>query len=555
MSFWNIFSKIQTIFVPKKSNIYLSQFLAPTNALIKHNFLNTTFNNFLLKHLFEEFADSYSRQEILGSLVTHVGSAVSFEVSSAQQIMASLATKHARELIPLSSHINGILDYLEGLTVESLYKVYEVFSHMTLLARSNVDCLSSSMANELFIIVRRQVSHPDLKYKKMGLIGILKIVSCLGGESNATLSSQFEVGPRISVSPYLSKISESGFANPITFVAIDDLAKKSKENKRQSENFSVSGRLLKETLSPTDEMVSGAAAVDSTRNATAGITRLIRGLDSLETREQSLDILCKNRHTCENLAILLWNSFGTMKVLLEVITSAYRPLLSDTITDKAVTQVCNAIALLQPVASHPDTKMAFVRATMPVYLYPFLNTMSSERNYECLRLTSLGVIGSLAKVDDPDVVEYLLSTQIFPSCLRCLEFGRTLSKTVATFIIYRILLNEKGLKYCFILAERYLAVSQCLAKVIESLGEEDDENLPRLLRNIIGCYLRLSENQRTRQQLSSYVPWKLMEYKYVNILQGDPESLGNLRRLIHNLKFTHSPATRSTSQSQGPFIR
>ncbi|KAE8685260.1 hypothetical protein F3Y22_tig00111099pilonHSYRG00091 [Hibiscus syriacus] len=294
-------------------------------------------------------------------------------------------------------------------------------------------------------------------------------------------------------------------------------------------------------------MVSGAAAVDSTRNATAGITRLIRGLDSLETREQSLDILCK------------------------VITSAYRPLLSDTITDKAVTQVCNAIALLQlgvenfkddssvntsePVASHPDTKMAFVRATMPVYLYPFLNTMSSERNYECLRLTSLGVIGSLAKVDDPDVVEYLLSTQIFPSCLRCLEFGRTLSKTVATFIIYRILLNEKGLKYCFILAERYLAVSQCLAKVIESLGEEDDENLPRLLRNIIGCYLRLSENQRTRQQLSSYVPWKLMEYKYVNILQGDPESLGNLRRLIHNLKFTHSPATRSTSQSQGPFIR
>ncbi|KAE8685891.1 Detected protein of unknown function [Hibiscus syriacus] len=267
-------------------------------------------------------------------------------------------------------------------------------------------------------------------------------------------------------------------------------------------------------------MVSGAAAAaaDSIRNATAGITRLIRGLDSQETREQSLDILCK------------------------VITSAYSPLLSDSITEKAVTQVCNAIALLQPVASHPDTKMPFIRATMPVYLYPFLNTMSSERNYECLRLTSLGVIGSLAKVDNPEVVEYLLSTQIFPSCLRCLEFGRTLSKTVATFIIYRILLNERGLKYCFIIVERYLGVSQCLANVIESLGEED-ENLPRLLRNVIGCYLRLSENQRTRPQLSRYVPWKLLEYKYVNILQGDPETLGNLRQLIHNLKITHSSAT------------
>ncbi|KAE8703906.1 hypothetical protein F3Y22_tig00110462pilonHSYRG00322 [Hibiscus syriacus] len=183
-------------------------------------------------------------------------------------------------------------------------------------------------------------------------------------------------------------------------------------------------------------MVSGGAAppsFDPSHNDTAVITRLIRGLHSEETREQSLDLLCK------------------------VITSAYRPLLSDSLKERAVTQVCNAIALLQSLASHPDTKMPFIRATLPVYLYPFLNTMSSERNYECLRLTSLGVIGSLAKVDDPEVIEYLLSTQIFPSCLRCMDFGRTLSKTVATFIIYRILLNEEGLKYCFTLAERYLS--------------------------------------------------------------------------------------------------
>ncbi|XVF20995.1 hypothetical protein REPUB_Repub12eG0052600 [Reevesia pubescens] len=150
------------------------------------------FGIYMYTLLFEEFADTYSRQEVLGALVTHVGSAVSFEVSSALQIMASLATKHARELIPLSSHINGILDYLEGLTIENLYKVYEVFSHMALLARSRADSFGSSIANELFIIVRKQVSHPDLKYKKMGLIGILKIVSCLGDASNATLSLPFQ---------------------------------------------------------------------------------------------------------------------------------------------------------------------------------------------------------------------------------------------------------------------------------------------------------------------------------------------------------------------------
>ncbi|XP_022769569.1 CCR4-NOT transcription complex subunit 9-like [Durio zibethinus] len=267
----------------------------------------------------------------------------------------------------------------------------------------------------------------------------------------------------------------------------------------------------------------------------SGITRLIRGLDHEETREQSLDLLCKYRQARDDLGILLWNSFGTVKLLLQEITSVYRPLLSGGLSERAMTQVCNAIALLQSVASHPDTRMPFIKASIPVYLYPFLNTMNSERNYECLRLTSLGVIGSLAKVDDAEVVDYLLSTQIFPSCLRCMEVGRTLSKTVATFIIYRILLNEKGLKYCFILADRYLSVSHALAKMVEGLAEED-ENSPRLLRNIIGCYLRLSENQRTRQRLSTYIPSKLVDNTYIDILRGDPEAIGNLQQLIYNLK-------------------
>ncbi|KAK5819888.1 uncharacterized protein LOC108474046 [Gossypium arboreum] len=169
---------------------------------------------------------------------------------------------------------------------------------------------------------------------------------------------------------------------------------------------------------------------------------------------------------------------------------------------------------------------------MPVYLYPFLNTMSNEKSYECLRITSLGVIGSLAKVEDPEVIEYLLSTQIFPSCLRCMQ--------VSTFIIYRILQSEKGFKYCFILAERYLSVSQCLGKLVENLSEDDAENMTCLIRNIIGCYLRLSENERTRPQLSSYVPWKLLDRKYANIVRSDPKALANLRQLVFNLRTSKS---------------
>ena len=37
-------------------------------------------------------------------------------------------------------------------------------------------------------------------------------------------------------------------------------------------------------------------------------------------------------------------------------------------------------------------------AHIPLYLYPFLNTVSKNRPFEYLRLTSLGVIGALVKV-------------------------------------------------------------------------------------------------------------------------------------------------------------
>lgn len=143
-------------------------------------------------------------------------------------------------------------------------------------------------------------------------------------------------------------------------------------------------------------------------------------------------------------------------------------------------------------------------AYLPLYLYPFLNSTSSERPFDYLRLTSLGVIGALVKVinqlirvylaimahssvvdslpslfvvvvkrvicfvvvarvatiaysdtvkagkdgflrydastrgvvfrllqqDDSTVVNFLLQTEIIPLCLRIMETGKELSKTV-----------------------------------------------------------------------------------------------------------------------------
>ncbi|KAJ9541107.1 hypothetical protein OSB04_027613 [Centaurea solstitialis] len=143
----------------------------------------------MYKYLFEGFPDTYSRQEVLGALVTHVGSGISFEISSALEAMVLLASRYSQELIPICSYITGILDYMEGFSTENLHKVYDVFCYLSRSAWSNTESFGSSIANELFMIVRKQVSNPEFKYKKMGLIGTLKILSHLGDTNDTSYSS------------------------------------------------------------------------------------------------------------------------------------------------------------------------------------------------------------------------------------------------------------------------------------------------------------------------------------------------------------------------------
>jgi hypothetical protein len=137
-----------------------------------------------------------------------------------------------------------------------------------------------------------------------------------------------------------------------------------------------------------------------------------------------------------------------MSALLQEIVSVYPLLAPPSLTAHASNRVCNALALLQCVASHNDTRSLFLSAHIPLFLYPFLNTTSKTRPFEYLRLTSLGVIGALVKQNDnSDVINFLLSTEIIPLCLRIMETGSELSKTVAIFIVQKILLDEVGLSY------------------------------------------------------------------------------------------------------------
>jgi len=255
------------------------------------------------------------------------------------------------------------------------------------------------------------------------------------------------------------------------------------------------------------------------------VFQLVQDLRVSERREHALLELSKRRESLTDLAPILWHSYGTIVALIQEIVCIYSQLQPPpTLSAPASNRVCNSLALLQCVASHPETRPLFLKAHIPLLLYPFLNTVSKDRPFEYLRLTSLGVIGALVKVDDAEVINFLLQTEIIPLCLRIMETGSELSKTVATFIVQKLLLDDMGLTYICATAERFYAVSSVLAKMVTTLQQTPSI---RLLKHVIRCYLRLSDNPRAREALRQCLPECLQADVTLQCL---PESIANCLR-------------------------
>ncbi|KAL5480814.1 RCD1 [Sanghuangporus weigelae] len=263
------------------------------------------------------------------------------------------------------------------------------------------------------------------------------------------------------------------------------------------------------------------------------IYALVIDLMDVNTREAALLELSKKREQYDDLALVLWHSFGIMSALLQEIVSVYPLLCPPNLTAHVSNRVCNALALLQCVASHSETRQLFLNAHIPLFLYPFLNTTSKTRPFEYLRLTSLGVIGALVKQNDNTaVIHFLLSTEIIPLCLRIMETGSELSKTVAIFIVQKILLDETGLTYICHTYERFFAVVTVLSNMVSQLVETQ---AVRLLKHVVRCYLRLSDNPKAREALRTCLPEPLRDQTFSALLKGDQVTKRCLATLQNNL--------------------
>ncbi|KQK21042.1 hypothetical protein BRADI_1g58330v3 [Brachypodium distachyon] len=270
------------------------------------------------------------------------------------------------------------------------------------------------------------------------------------------------------------------------------------------------------------------------------VGQLVRNIFNSDLREKALLELSKKTETVEDLALLLWHSRGIISELLREIVEIYPALSSPNLMQAASNRVCYALTLFQCVASHPETRTLFVNACIPQYLYPFLQTVDKSKPFEYLRLATLAVIGALVKDKDAEVINFLLGSGVISLCFNIMEIGDELSKTAATFIVEKVLLEDVGLDYFCETPKRFFDMGWALANMVESLT---DRPSTKLLKHIISCYLRLTEipSANARGTLHGFIPPVLRDRTFDNCLKDEPETRQRLKRLLEIVPKDNGP--------------
>lgn len=260
------------------------------------------------------------------------------------------------------------------------------------------------------------------------------------------------------------------------------------------------------------------------------IIKWISEIKNESTRTKAIENLTKFREKNNNLSIYLWYSRGTIAILLQEIISTYQYLSSSKLSFERSNKICAVINLFDCIASQNKTRNEFLESQIPIFLYPFLNNTNKTKHYEYLKLTSLNVIGTLVKSNDPKIISFLINTQITPLLLKIMEKGSELSRTMACCIVYKVVQDDCGIKYICEKKERYNGIIQFMRVMMKNKFSQ------RLIKYILKTFLRLSENKDARYILKNEVLKDIKNESFVRCLDDSSKNLVNILLKILNEK-------------------
>uniref|UniRef100_H3BFD2 FA complementation group D2 n=1 Tax=Latimeria chalumnae TaxID=7897 RepID=H3BFD2_LATCH len=138
-----------------------------------------SFGSLMYKQAFTAF-DCYCQQEVVGALVTHVCSGFSAEVDVSLDVLTDLVSECSAAMSPYSVFVKGILDYMENLSPQQIRKLFYILS---ILAFSKGHEGSHIQQDDMYIVIRKQLSSTVSKYKRIGIIGAIMMVGSMAADS------------------------------------------------------------------------------------------------------------------------------------------------------------------------------------------------------------------------------------------------------------------------------------------------------------------------------------------------------------------------------------
>ncbi|KAJ9062160.1 hypothetical protein DSO57_1013441 [Entomophthora muscae] len=131
-----------------------------------------------------ESADIYHRQEVIGMLIIHVGSGNPWEINHALDALDGIAQKDPSGVLRFAIFVKGILDYLDRLTLDQVSRLFVIYTTLAI----EEDAGEGGLKNDLHMIIRKQLTHPAEKYKRIGIISSLAMIKQLSAHYAATIN-------------------------------------------------------------------------------------------------------------------------------------------------------------------------------------------------------------------------------------------------------------------------------------------------------------------------------------------------------------------------------
>lgn len=226
--------------------------------------------------------------------------------------------------------------------------------------------------------------------------------------------------------------------------------------------------------------------------------------------------------------------YEEMKFLvLQLLISPFPELNGNEISKKKFQDVITILNILQIIVINPRIRKDFLSAQFPFFIYPYLNTNLLNKQFESLRIASLGVIGQLLRDNDKETLFYLQNTEMVPLTLKIMDIGSSVSKKIATLIFLRIIESNDGLEYACQTFERFVAISVILNSMTSQLLDNMDKSL---FDYVLKCYIRLSHHKKVRMSFNAKKPEALFSKKMNKIIVEDNDIKASFESFLRAIK-------------------